>query len=96
MDPRNDKDTLNKLREARKPWIDRAKDSIKTQTALIKVIRDQLKSGPKTVPQIAAAAGLETAQVLLYVSGLRKYGAVAEGPKDGEYYTYTLVDKKNA
>jgi len=30
------------------------------------------------------------------VSGLRKYGAAAEGPKDGEYYTYTLVDKKNA
>jgi len=57
MDPRNDKDTLNKLREARKPWIDRAKDSIKTQTALIKVICAQLESGPKTVSQIAAAAG---------------------------------------
>lgn len=96
MDPNNDKDALRRLREARKSWIDRAKDSIKTQSARIKAIRGQIENGPKTVPQIATATGLDTAQVLLYVAGLRKYGAVAEGPKDGEYYTYTLVDKKNA
>jgi hypothetical protein len=96
MNPNTDKDALRQLREARKPWIDRAKGSIKTQAALIKAIRAQLEGGAKSVPQIAAAAGLETAQVLLYVAGLRKYGAVAEGPKDGDYYTYTLVDNKNA
>ena len=96
MDPNNDKDALRRLRETRKPWIDRAKDSIKTQAALIKTIRAQLESGAKSVPQIAAAVGLETAQVLLYVSGLRKYGTVAEGPKDGDYYTYALVSKKDA
>ena len=96
MTANTDKDALKHLREARKPRIDRAKHLIKTQTALIKAIRAQLEIGAKTVPQIAAAAGLETAQVLLYVAGLRKYGAVAEGPKDGDYYTYTLVDKKNA
>lgn len=94
MDPNNEKDALRQLREARKPWIDRAKDSIKTQAALIKAIRTQLESGAKTVPQIAAAASLETEQVLLYVSGLRKYGAMAEGPKDGDYYTYMIVSKK--
>jgi hypothetical protein len=96
MNPNTDKDALRQLREARKPWVDRAKGSIKTQSALIKAIRAQLEGGAKTVPQIAAGAGLETAKVLLYVAGLRKYGVVAEGPKDGEYYTYTLVDKKNA
>jgi hypothetical protein len=96
MNPKTDKDDLKQLREARKPQIDRAKNLIKTQAALIKAIRLQLESGAKTVPQIAAAAGLETAQVLLYVSGLRKYGAVAEGPKDGDYYTYTLVSQKDA
>jgi hypothetical protein len=96
MNPDTDKDALKQLREARKPWIDSAKGSIKTQSALIKAIRAQLEAGAKTVPQIAAAAGLETAKVLLYVAGLRKYGAVAEGPKDGDYYTYTLVETKNA
>jgi len=96
MNPNIDKDALKQLREARMPWIDRAKDSIKTQAALIKAIRLQLEGGAKTVPQIAAATGLETAQVLLYVSGLRKYGTVAEGPKDGDYYTYTLVSKTDA
>jgi hypothetical protein len=96
MNPNPDKDDLKRLREARKPWISRAKESIKTQAALIKAIRLQLEGGAKTIPQIAAAAGLETEQVLLYVSGLRKYGAVAEGQKDGDYYTYTLVSRKDA
>jgi hypothetical protein len=96
MNPNTDKDALKQLRETRKPWIERAKSSIKTQSALIKAIRAQLESGAKTVPQIAAAAGLQAAQVMLYVAGLRKYGAVAEGPKDGDYYTYTLVSKKDA
>jgi hypothetical protein len=96
MNPNTDKDALTQLRQARKTWIDRAKGSIKTQAASIKAIRAQLEGGAKTVPQIAAAAGLEAAQVLLYVAALRKYGGVAEGPKDGEYYTYTLVNKKDA
>jgi hypothetical protein len=96
MDPNRDKDRLKQLREARNPWIDRAKESIKTQAALIKAIRLQLEGGARTVPQIAAAAGLEASQVLLYVSGLRKYGVVAEGPKDGDYFTYTLVSKTQA
>jgi hypothetical protein len=96
MDPNSGKDILKQLREARKPWIDRAKESIKTQAALIKAIRQQLEGGARTVPQIAAATGLETAQLLLYVSGLRKYGIVAEGPKDGDYFTYALVSKTRA
>ena len=96
MNPNTDKEALTQLRQARKAWIDRAKGSIKTQSASIKAIRAQLEGGAKTVPQIADAAGLGAAQVLLYVAGLRKYGAVAEGPKDGEYYTYTLVNKKDA
>jgi hypothetical protein len=96
MDPNTDKEALAQLREARKAYIDRAKGLIKIQSASIKAIRAQLEGGAKTVPQIAAAAGLEAAQVLLYVAGLRKYGAVAEGSKDGEYYTYTLVNRKDA
>jgi len=96
MNPNTDKDALKQLREARKPWIDRAKNAIKTQSARIKAIRGQIENGPKTVPQIAAATGLDTAQVLLCVAGLRKYGAVAEGPKEGDYYTYTLVSSKDA
>lgn len=96
MNPNTDKDTLKQLREARKAWIDSAKGSIKTQSASIKAIRTQLDAGAKTVPQIAAAAGLEAAHVLLFVAGLRKYGVVAEGAKNGDYYTYLLASKKDA
>ena len=96
MSANTDKDDLRQLREARKPQIDRAKNMIKTQAALIKAIRGQLVSGARTVPQIAAAAGIESSQVLLYVAGLRKYGIVAEGQKDGDYFTYMLASKTDA
>jgi hypothetical protein len=89
------KDALKQLREARKDAISRARESIKTQSALIKAILAQLEDGAKTAPQIAAAANLATDRVLLFISGLRKYGVLAEGPKDGDYYTYTLVTPKN-
>ena len=96
MNPKTDQDGLKRLREVRKPQIDRARKLIKNQAVLIKAIRLQLETGAKSVPQIAAAAGLDTAQVMLYVSGLRKYGVIAEGPKDGDYYTYTLVSQATA
>ena len=96
MNPKIGKEDLKQLREVRKPQIDRARNLIKNQAALIKAIRRQLETGAKSVPQIASAVGLETAQVMLYVAGLRKYGVVAEGPKDGDYYTYTLVPRANA
>jgi hypothetical protein len=94
MNPNNAKDALRQLRETRRAWIEKAKEAVKAQTALVKTIRAQIESGPRTVPQIAAATGLDSAQVLLYVSGLRKYGAVVEGPKDGDYFTYALAAPK--
>jgi hypothetical protein len=94
MNPNDAKDALRQLRETRQARIEKAKEAVKTQSALIKKIRAQLESGPQTVPQIAAATGLDSAQVLLYVSGLRKYGALSEGPKDGDYFTYTLAPPK--
>jgi hypothetical protein len=96
MSPTSDKEALKQLREARKPWIEHAKESIKAQSALIKAIRKQIEGDAKTVPQIAAATGLSTSQVLLFISGLRKYGLAAEGAKDGDYYTYLLVSQKDA
>jgi hypothetical protein len=34
---------------------------------------------------------MDTDTVLIYVSTLKKYGVIGEGPKDGEYFTYQLV-----
>jgi DNA-directed RNA polymerase specialized sigma subunit len=86
-----DKETLQALREERKRFIERARKSIKENNKVLKAIREQIAAQPKTVPEIAQALAMDTAEVLLLVSALKKYGEVMEGPKDGDYFRYGLV-----
>ncbi|MFZ5596104.1 MAG: MarR family transcriptional regulator [Bacillota bacterium] len=50
-----------------------------------------LKDGPGTVPEIAAALGRPANEVMIWVSGLRRYGRVAETDEvtDEGYYRYS-------
>ena len=41
---------------------------------------------------IARALKMKTATVLMFVSALRKYGEIVEGPKDGDYFKYQLAE----
>jgi hypothetical protein len=88
-----DKQTMKALRQKREVFIARARENIKANNAIIKKIREQIATEPKTVPQIAQALGMETDKVLLFISGLKKYGEVAEGPKDGDYFKYQLAQQ---
>ncbi len=88
-----EKEALKHLRESRKSSIERARKTIQAQTKTIQAIRDAIEKGTGTVPEIAGATGLPTAEVLLYVATLRKYGLVSEGAKDGSYFKYELAGK---
>lgn len=56
-------------------------------------ILDQLADGPLTVPEIAAALGRPTHEVVFWVMGLRKYGHLIEvkGSEDDGYFRYRPV-----
>ena len=69
----------------------KSRQAIKTQNQDIKKIREQLQSGPKTVPEIADTIQMSPAQVLRYISGLKKYGIVVEGTKEDDYFKYELT-----
>jgi hypothetical protein len=86
----NDAERLKKLREARRETIDKVRKTIKTQNRDIKKIREQLRSGAKTIPEIAGATRMSPSRVLQYVSGLKNYGLLVEGAKEGDYFTYEL------
>jgi Fic family protein len=86
-----DKEALKKLREERRVWIEKAKQSIKIQNQIIKQIKAQITDTAKTIPEIARATDMSTSQVVLYISGLKKYGMVAEAEKDGDYFRYRLA-----
>jgi hypothetical protein len=86
-----DKEGLKRLREQRRIWIENAKKSIKVQNQIIKQIKAQITDAAKTIPDIARATDMPTSQVLRYVAGLKKYGVVVEGEKDGDYFKYRLA-----
>ena len=55
-----------------------------------KRIREALKDGPKTVPEIAETTELHSSEVLWHLMSLRKYGEVVEGEERDSYVEYTL------
>ena len=83
-----EKEAMKKLRAARKPTIKAAAARMKKQRKAIKAIREQLADQAATVPEIAEATGIPTSEVLWYLAGLKNYGQILEGEKDGSYFRY--------
>ena len=91
MTEKDTKEALKQLRSQRKATIERARAMIKAQTKRIAAIKSQIKDEPRTVPQIAAALGMNAADVLVTLSALRKYGEVLEDVKDVDYFKYRMA-----
>ncbi len=81
---------LKKLNELRGPVPQELRDRVAAQNKAQKAILDALKEGPKTAPELAAAAGLPHDQAIWYVAGLRKYGKITDVPGRGDWPKYEL------
>jgi predicted transcriptional regulator len=84
------KEALKKLKAARKDQIAAATARMKTQRQAVKAIKEQLKEGDLTIPELAQTTGLTPPEVMWYVAALKNYGEILEGNKDGSYYRYRL------
>jgi hypothetical protein len=82
------KEAMKRLRAARKQTIKAAAAKMKEQKKAIKAIREQLADKGGTVPEIAEATGIPSSEVLWYLAGLKNYGQILEGEKDGNYFRY--------
>jgi len=91
QDKKEKKEAMKKLRESRKVFIKAASAKMKTQKKVIGAIKDQLKQKARTVPEIATATGISTAETLWFVATLKKYGEIKEAQKDGSYFKYALT-----
>ncbi len=78
------------LRERHGGMSDELKEYVKDQNAARKAIRNALKTGAKTVPQIADESGLASKDVMWHVMAMRRYGEVLEAGRSGDYYAYEL------
>ncbi len=74
----------------RKEAIERSKE----QRKIIKQITECLKSGPKTIPEIASELNMPTGVVTWYVMTLWKYGQIVAGEEVDGYYKYELAVKE--
>ena len=87
------REALKKLRMVRKEKIAAASARLKEQQKAIRAIKEALKQGSgETVPRLAEALGMPSAEVFWYIAALKKYGHVAEGEQDGGYYRYVWVE----
>ena len=82
---------LKSLREEHKDTVTRTQTLLKEQKAVRRQICQVLREAPKTVPEVAAAAGLPPDQVLWHLTAMKKYDLAIETGMCGEYYLYQLV-----
>ena len=85
---------LKILKQKRGPVPKELMDRIKIGNKIKSAIRKALKDGPKTVPEIAEAAGMDKIDVFWHLMSMKKYGAVLEAEKSGDYWKYILVEVK--
>jgi len=86
--------TVKKLRERGVKPRPEVVEMSKEQRKITKQIKDCLKEGPKTIPEIASATGLRPGVVTWYVMTLVKYGELTPGEEVDGYYKYELAIKE--
>jgi len=63
------------------------------QTAVRRRILEALRSGAKTVPEIAQETGLPPHEAFWHLMSMRKYGKVVEGQQRDDYFEYALAQE---
>jgi hypothetical protein len=66
------------------------KERFNEQQRIYKAIRAALKTGPKTVPQLAAECKLEPPKTMWHVMALRRHGEIVEAAEENDYVVYRL------
>jgi predicted Rossmann fold nucleotide-binding protein DprA/Smf involved in DNA uptake len=85
---------LKRLREAHQETVAQAQARLKEQKAIRRQICQVIRDAPKTVPEVAEAAGLPPGQVLWHLIAMKKYDLAVETGMCGEYYLYQLAEEK--
>ncbi len=86
---------LGALRESMGGISAEKRDAQKHLLAARKSIQKFLESRTATVPEIAAALNMPSDEAFWHITGMRKYGKVAEAGEDGDYVLYALAGSED-
>ena len=64
------------------------------QARIRQKIREALKSGPMTVPELHAVTAIPTDEIFWYLMAWKKYGKIREGEQCEDYYKYALAEEE--
>ena len=84
---------LKQLREEHQDTVERTQALLKEQQATRKQIKEAMKTGPQTIPEISTTTDIPSDIVLWYVTAMKKYGLAKEVGMSGEYYQYELSEE---
>ncbi len=86
------KASVKVLRERRGGISDELQAWFKEQQRVRKAMKEALKGGPRIVPELAAACGLEPPAAMWHVAAMRRYGQVVDGPARDGYQSWALKE----
>jgi hypothetical protein len=89
-DARHRSALLKELRDQHADTVERIRVLLKEQKAIRRLICQQLRTGPKIVPEISQATELPANEVLWHITAMKKYDLIAEVGQCGEYYQYAM------
>jgi len=87
-----DRHAIAALRERHGGMSAPLKEYFKEQQRVRKALREALKAGPKTIPELAAACKLAPPATMWHVMAMRRYGEVAETGEQNGYLLYALKE----
>jgi len=90
--PVKEKTPLAILRERRGGMSDELKEYFKEQQRIRKALREALKGGAKSVPELAEACSLGKPVTLWHVMAMRRYGELFESAERNGYPLYSLKE----
>lgn len=83
---------LKQVRDQHQETVERTRARLKEQQTVRRQICQQLRSGPKIVPEIVEATGLPAHEALWHITAMKKYDLVVEVGRCGEYYQYAMAE----
>jgi hypothetical protein len=88
------REALRLFRERMGGLTDIKKAFLKRDRETRKSLREALKFGPKTIPELTRLVDLPGEKVVWYVMALKRYGEVVEAGRSGDYFRYALKESE--
>ncbi len=85
---------LRVFRERMGGLTDAKKAYLKADRDARKALREALRFGPKTIPELTQQLNLPGEKVTWYVMALKRYGEIVEAGQAGDYFRYTLKESE--